>query len=170
MNAKRALLILVSFLLGILFGNYSKIAYENLVFYAYTWEKPPAIVNCYGADFEEEQLIRAIEYWEHKGHHISFHEMKPSSEICDKTHLDGFIFLRKAKPNSLEDHTLAATTRRTRSGTMISASVHFSPGAQNLTNIIEHELGHAFGYGHVDIAGHIMHSEYGKMGISFWVP
>ena len=31
-----------------------------------------------------------------------------------------------------------------------------------------HELGHAFGYGHYDVKGHIMHSLYEQMGPMFW--
>ena len=39
---------------------------------------------------------------------------------------------------------------------------------KNLDLLLEHELGHAFGYGHYDVKGHIMHSLYEQMGPMFW--
>ena len=38
----------------------------------------------------------------------------------------------------------------------------------NLPKLLEHELGHAFGYKHLDIDGHIMNSNYDYSGYDFW--
>ena len=144
----------LSFLIGFLFGGFAKYAYESNTFKPYGWNSDPVVVNCYGEDFRELQLVRAVEYWALLGYNISFYEMSPTDFVCKQENLEGFIVLRKAPNNKLDTSTLATTTRATRALTIVSAEILFQPGAHNLTNIIEHELGHAFGFGHVDIEGH----------------
>ena len=64
-----------------------------------------------------------------------------------------------------------ANTRRMTSNLIIKAvEIRYKPGSQNLTLINEHELGHAFGYAHVEIEGHVMHPIFDKMGPKFWIP
>ena len=96
--------------------------------------------------------------------------MNPPAEVCKNKHLDDFIILRKAPNSYLDSATIASTTRRTQVFRMKSAEVWFRPGSYNLDLIIEHELGHAFGYGHLEEVGHIMHPMYDKMGRGWWVP
>ena len=160
------------FLVGFGGGVLIQIAYELNVTKAYEWPEnnPPIILNCYGDDFSEMQLVRAIDYWTIRGHNIGFYEHNPPAKVCEQERLHGFIMLRKAKPNQLNDATLASTIKGTAGLKIVWAEIVFKPGSQNLDLINEHELGHAFGYGHVDKLGHIMHPEYGKMGRKFWVP
>ena len=158
------------FCIGFAGGIGIKIAYESSLSRPYSWGEndPPIVVNCYGEDFSQIQMIRAIDYWTIRGHNIGFYEHNPPSEICDNNHLWGFIMLRKGGID--DEMTLALTTRRT-SGTRIrSAVIQYSPGSQNLDLINEHELGHALGYSHVEIENHIMHPSYDKMGADFFVP
>ncbi len=132
------------------------------------WKGEPVIINCYGKDFSELQLVRAISFWTMLGDRIAFYEMSPSKNVCKiGEQIDGFIILRKAKPGQLKESTLASTTKRKIKGEIKSAVIYFKPGTQNLEYLIEHELGHAFGHNHVEEDGHIMNPKFEKMGPNF---
>ena len=51
-----------------------------------------------------------------------------------------------------------------------SAVIWFEPGTYNLSWIVEHEIGHAFGYKHVEEVGNIMHPMIERMGGKYWKP
>jgi len=172
MNRSRMIaLCTVALTFGFALGTGLKITYESNAFKPYDWfDYAPIIANCYGADFSELQMLRAVDYWKARGHSIGFYEHNPPDNVC-KADSDvwGFIIIRK-QSFSFGNSILAMTKRITTGLTIRSATITYSPGAQNLSLINEHELGHAFGYNHVDIEGHVMHPNYHKMGPRFWIP
>ena len=156
---------------GFWLGIGIKWAYESNTFKPYEWKNAPVIANCYGEDFSELQMIRAIEYWTLRGHEIAFYEHNPPESLCNsKEMIHGFIVLRKAKWWELDGPTLANTRRMTSGLRLVAATITYRAGSQNLDLLNEHELGHALGYAHVEEDGHVMHPIYGKMGEKFWVP
>ena len=164
-------LLFLTLITGFCIGLGIKFFYETKTFKPYYWDRPPIIANCYGDDFSELQMIRAIDFWAIRGHNIGFYEHNPPASICESDELIyGFIILRKAGRFEMDAHTLA-NTRRMTSGLIIKAvEIRYKPGSHNLTLINEHELGHAFGYAHVEIEGHVMHPIFDKMGPKFWIP
>lgn len=171
MKARLLVLLLLCFIGGFTIGLGIKFFYESKNFKPYYWDRPPIVANCYGKDFSEDQMLRAIEFWSSHGHEIGFYEHNPPSSVCEEGEIiHGFIILKKARLTELSSSTLA-TTRRATSGLVIrGAEIVFKPGSQNLSLINEHELGHAFGYTHVNIENHIMHPMFNKMGAEFWIP
>ena len=158
------------FAVGFIVGLGIKIVYESTRLKQYDWiNELPIVVNCYGKEFSELQMIRAIDYWAVRGHNIGFYEHNPPPDVCENEYLHGFIMIKKKK-GGFSDGTIASTSRRTAGAKMKSATIYYSPGSFNLDLLNEHELGHAFGFGHVDIDGHLMHPVYTKMGAKFWVP
>lgn len=171
MNWRIGLMIIACFAFGFLIGIGIKWAYESNTFKPYEWKTTPIIANCYGEDFSEVQMIRAIDYWTLRGQEIGFYEHNPPESICNsKEMIHGFIVLRKAKWWELDGTTLANTKRMTAGLRLVSAVITYKPGSQNLDLLNEHELGHALGFAHVEELGHIMHPIYGKMGTKFYVP
>jgi len=171
MNWRILGLLSIALVTGFSIGLGIKFLYESRTFKPYEWDRPPIIANCYGDDFSEAQMVRAIHFWTIRGHQIGFYEHNPPQSVCDsKEMIHGFIILRKAGRFEMESQTLA-NTRRMTSGLIIKAvEIRYRPGSQNLTLINEHELGHAFGYAHVEIEGHVMHPIFDKMGPKFWIP
>ena len=170
-RARVALFVFVIFIIGFCIGTGIKIFYELKTFKPYAWNgDPPIILNCYGPDFSELQMIRAIDYWTVRGHNIGFYEHNPPPSVCEESNLWGFIILRKAPRSMLDDGTLASTSRKTTGIIIRSVDIYYSPGSFNLDLINEHELGHAFGYSHLVEEGHIMHPHFSQMGGDFWVP
>ena len=163
----RLLMITTSLLLGIAIGTCMIIEYEQSTFKAYSWEDPPMIANCYGGDFNELYLKDSVEYWEKNGHKVAFIEQNPPDIICNEDFMDGWIILKKKRQDGL---TIAYTKRRVVFGKIRASTIYFNPGSYRLDYIIEHELGHAFGYRHVESDGHIMHPEHESMGPKFWIP
>ena len=169
---RQCLILTFSLLIGFSAGIGIKFVWENTAFQPYSWvsDQGPIILNCYGDEFSEVQMLRAVDFWVLRGHKFGFYEHNPPDEVCDIPNLEGMIILRKGNPYKMKDNVLAYTTRRTSFGQMVSATITYRPGSQNLMYINEHELGHALGYAHHDEVGHIMHSLYDKMSGSFWVP
>jgi len=170
MNWKNIALFIVSLATGFSMGVLIKFAWEASVFRPYSWEQAPVLINCYGDEFSELQMIRAIDFWTMNGHRIAFYEHKPPKSVCKEKYLEGFIIIRKASSRELKDSTLASTKRYSSFDKMEGAVIVYKPGSHNLLWINEHELGHALGYSHVEIEGHIMHPLYHKMGGKFWIP
>ncbi len=156
---------------GFMLGIGIKFVYEANTFKPYEWKSAPIIANCYGDDFSELQMTRAMHFWTVRGQNFGFYEHNPPDTICDsKDMIHGFIVLRKAKWWELDAPTLANTRRMTSGFRLVAATITYRPGAHNLDLLNEHELGHALGFAHVEEKGHIMHPIYGMMGGKFWVP
>ena len=171
MKLKTSLFLIISFTLGFFLGLAFKFAYESTSPRPYSWPegKPPIIVNCYGKDFSKLQMTRAVHYWTIRGERIGFYEHNPPDSVCQANWLEGFIILKKVD-SFKKSSTLASTKRYTSFDKLKGAVIFYKPGSQNLSLINEHELGHALGFAHVEIEGHIMHPIYHKMGRNFWIP
>ena len=165
----RAFKLILVGILGFLVGISIKVAYKSTVFHAYKWGDPPIILNCYGKTLPETVVIRAIDYWTLRGFPIGFYEMNPSSETCMEEHIEGFIIIRRDKLAN-DPNVLAKTARLTRVTWVVAGVIKLKPGTYNLDLLLEHELGHALGLGHVEVEGHIMHPLYMSMGTKFWIP
>jgi hypothetical protein len=74
------------------------------------------------------------------------------------------------KKKNLEHSTLGLTQRRVFMGNIVAANVYFDSGTFKISNVFVHELGHALGYNHVEVDGHIMHPLWEKMTPKFWIP
>ena len=171
MTLGRLLLLGIAFLVGFGTGGGMKFVYESTTFKQYDWPQDPMVVNCYGRDFDESKIRDAIYYWSVRGYRTRGYIHNPVNEICDAPGMvPGFIILRKAGDSDLEEQTLASTKRRTTGMSITAAEVLYRSGSYKLDLLSEHELGHAFGFAHIEREGHVMHPMYNKMGKGFWIP
>ena len=165
---RNILLASIILVLGFVLGILGKYTYERSTLKPYEWRSLPIIVNCYGPDFSEVNMVKAIHYWTIRGYDIGFYEHNPPESVCKDrsgwTH--GMIILRKASFFQLSPETLASTKRYTSLREIKGAVILYRPGSDRLDLLNEHELGHALGYTHVEVEGHIMHPLYEKMGMA----
>jgi len=163
---KRIIQIIMVLLLGISIG-FSYIHFVELAkFRSAYWQTSPVLVDCTHGVLSHNRIEAAVDYWNEYNHTVAYVELNPSFKICSKDHIYGFIIVKNA---ILDWPVLGETSRRsTVSQKINSALITLSIGNANEPRLLEHELGHAFGYRHMDINGHIMHSDYDQAGYGFW--
>ena len=163
---KKIIQIIITLLLGISIGFSYIHFFELAKFRSAYWESTPILVDCTHGTLKRERLESAVDYWREYNHTVAFVELNPSFKICSKDHIDGFIIVKNA---ILDWPVLGETSRRSNVSRKInSAVITLSIGNANEPRLLEHELGHAFGYRHMNINGHIMHSDYDQAGYDFW--
>lgn len=158
---------IISFLVGIIIGTVVVRTYESTSFKPWDWKYPPVVINCYKGDLEEVYITQAMHYWVLRGHDFAYLENNPSDAICQADFIQGFIIIKKT---DLPHNTLGTTQRRVFMGNIVSAVIHFDAGTFKISNVFEHEIGHALGYNHIEEEGHIMHPIWDKMSPKFWIP
>jgi hypothetical protein len=136
----------------------------------FQWIRPPTIVVCY-QDFPIYLLYRAVDFWKTRGKEIEDIIPNAPSGICSVAHIPDTIIIRQARHKQLKMGQLAVTERRADpDGNMISSVIWFDPKRIHYRLIIEHELGHGLGLGHVNRDNHVMNPWTEKMGLDYWIP
>lgn len=136
----------------------------------YSWDRPPTIVMCYN-DFPMYLLYRAVDFWEMRGKEIEGIIPSGPNGLCAVDYIPNTIIVRRAQYDQLLPDQLAITRRMSdENGKMVAAVIIFKQEKLHYNLIIEHELGHALGYGHVNKHKHIMNPYHERMGLNFWIP
>ena len=66
---------------GFMVGVGIKFMYESSTFKPYEWKTTPIIANCYGEDFSELQMTRAMHFWTVREEDFGFYEHNPPGSI-----------------------------------------------------------------------------------------
>lgn len=174
-RAHRALNVVLFIIIGILFGSakcYDETYYSSLKDEVnYTWVKKPRIIVCY-PKMPMFYLYRGLDWWVIRGHEVESVSNNPNSGLCQLSLVPNTIIIRRAEKDEFESHKLAITRRYAIGVHMVAAEIIFREEQIHRPLIMEHELGHAFGFTHVDqsVKGHIMSPWYEDMGQNFWPP
>ena len=158
-------LLIIGFCTGYTINNIFNNIVEEKSKKSISWREKPVLVNCVDSLIEESTIKKAVNYWDRKGEKILFYHYQRQKEICDYNSLAGFITI-KSDIELLHDESnvLAKTKKYMIQDKIISVEIFFKPGTFNYNLLLEHELGHAFGYNHKIIPGNIMHPTYDLMG------
>lgn len=163
---KYLFLILFSLITGFSIGLYIENIYEKNTYYPYKWKKPPVLVNCYGDELLQSTAYRSISFWAIRGQSIKSYIHNPNN--C-KDLKNGYIVVKK-DAKLIGSNTLAYAKKKKLFGAIVYSEIYIRPGSQNLNLLLEHEMGHSFGFGHKDELGHIMYPNYDMMGEKFNMP
>jgi len=155
-------------MVGLAIGTCFSFTWYAKSYKPYSWSTPPILANCYGKDLPEAKLQSAVDFWIEYGNHIAFILQDPPDSVCKHDFLNGFIILKKAPMNSL--NALARTETKYTYLKITSVVIYFEPGTYNLQWLTEHEIGHAFGYKHIDEIGNVMHPFVEFQGGKYWIP
>lgn len=131
------------------------------------WTNPPIVVNCYITLFPEKRLNDAIDFWENNGNELYLMSTEYIYEACKHEELEGFILIKRAKINKLDIDVLGLTSIKSEFNEIKHATIYLKNGTFYYPNLLEHELGHALGFPHIDVQGNIMNPIYDNTGLDF---
>ena len=161
--------LLLAGIAGFILGFSIRLAWEGNQFIIAQWEDEPMVVICPDSRVTPLRVQRAIEWWGIREYKISHYHYDESNSICGvSTYLEGIIFIRATGDTGHDFY--AITSRLAFKEKMISASILLPNRHRDMPRLLEHELGHALGLGHVDVVGHMMHPVHEYGGEKFWIP
>ncbi len=160
--------LILAFILGLSFGMVAIYTHYANSHQPYRWSSPPIVVNCYGSDLSQIKIKEAFDFWKPQGEQIDFILDDPPKSICQNDALTGFVLIKKKL--DVGGNALAKTKVKVEFMKIRSATIYLEPGTYNIEWLLEHEVGHAFGYKHVEAVGHIMHPFIELQGEKYWVP
>jgi hypothetical protein len=127
----------------------------------YRWLTDPPVVVCKDSMVTQSQVRDAMAYWTERGHYfgkLMFH--KNPDSVCTKDIPEGYIVVRPASALVLYEmkrDTLAETRFNTTAGGNHILYAKIFMVVPPKTRVLEHEFGHALGFLHYNVKGHLMH-------------
>ena len=121
------------------------------------WVSPPTVRVCYNAPVFRIQVQKALGFWEDLGYKFGTIIWDDSSAWCTGDVYLGSITIMPNK-TYLGAGTLGRTTRYAYRNKLITgAKIEVTRQGSARELLLEHELGHALGWQHYRVEGHIMH-------------
>ena len=157
-------------MVGLALGTCLSLTQYTTSYKPYVWNSPPILVNCYGPELTESKMQSAVDFWSEYGDEVAFILQDPPESVCKHNFVDGFIILKKVPADSLNNGVLAQTKTKYQFLKIRAATIYFEPGTYRIEWLTEHELGHAFGYKHIDELGHIMNPFIEFQDGKYWIP
>tara|TARA_Y100000034_G_scaffold17242_1_gene18827 strand:+ start:753 stop:1301 length:549 start_codon:yes stop_codon:yes gene_type:complete len=178
LNYKNILFITGSFIIGLGIGKYLKYKIFESNFQTALWKKEPALIICNSSAVKDNRVKDATLFWEKYNHKVSLIHRDETDTICgNKNKIKGMILL-KGNEGNIPNDSLGTTNRLStlnlsyndnKIGEMLFASIEIYNEYIDLDLLLEHELGHAFGYSHLEEVNHVMYPEFNFMGDKFYL-
>ena len=159
----------ISFMLGFVPAQYLINKHYLSKFKIFYWDEDPTLIICPSSNYKEDQVIKSLEFWKEKGHYVGIVHKDSKGEICKSKRLNGFIFIR-GDVGGVGPDSYAVTRRHTDRAKLVFAELQVPNSNIDMPLLLEHELGHAFGFTHLNDNGHIMNESYHLIGKKFYYP
>ena len=134
------------------------------------WAYPPDIIICNTSDVKVSTVIRATEFWKKLGYKFGDIRVAERDDyICamGKPPLNQILIDIPSQGFQFGKHL--GTTRTwhyTESSLAIRAKIEIVKGWGNAARVLEHEIGHAFGWRDNSKTGHIMNGSWSLSGLN----
>lgn len=129
------------------------------------WKAPPVVRVCYNTPIFKYKVEEALRFWEKLGYKFGTLSYNDNTDWCTKDVYFGAITIMPNK-EYLGTGTVALTKRHTYNKMIVGARIEISRQGFGKELVLEHELGHALGWPHYKVEGHIMHPILLRTGIN----
>ena len=130
------------------------------------WSSPPSIVICHHAPIDVESVRKAVAWWSNLGY--NFYGPYSSDFLrqkCFDPSPNGYILIMLVSGKNYSDKNIASTRIYSDKNTNeILWSIIELKSDMVGERVLEHELGHAIGWMHTRIIGHIMNESLNRGG------
>jgi hypothetical protein len=123
------------------------------------WEMPPSLRICKNSGIDYFRVTQASRYWEKLGYRFDSIYVD-SSPACSSPRYGEIIIT--LPDGTLDPRHMAATKiyTHTKSGFIVKAKIFITPRNARKQRVLEHEIGHAFGWSHYNQKFHMMNSNW----------
>tara|TARA_B100001094_G_scaffold326112_1_gene381649 strand:- start:4416 stop:4937 length:522 start_codon:yes stop_codon:yes gene_type:complete len=124
------------------------------------WKMNPGVTVCGTSGVGASRAQRAIKYWEKLGYRFDYVRMDHTIS-CSEPRYGEIIITLPDQNFKFEDH-LASTrvTISNKTKEIVKAKILIFPKSANKERVLEHEIGHALGWPHINQPYHIMNSNW----------
>lgn len=124
------------------------------------WDEPPEVILCDSSTHSFDDVLEVVSRYEERGH--KFGDIIELS-MCPEENVPGWIVIKDAGTKIRYSEMGHAHSKfNTETGKILSSSIETRKDSDIL--VLEHEMGHALGYDHVNRSGHIMSSSVSELG------
>jgi len=129
-----------------------------------TWDFPPDIRICTFSPVTKEQTVKAANWWKERGYAIGNVTAGGVWGGCDGQRAFGFITISLNGQGFTMDGHLGETRFYHRDGAIIFSEIQLTEEAAEKERVLEHEIGHALGWLHINKRDHMMHPVWAQGG------
>jgi hypothetical protein len=128
------------------------------------WTMKPKVVICDGA-VRLSRAEQAVQFWERLGYEFESVESSNDPASCHTPDIGVIkIILPSAETNMNNNLAVTKTFRILETSENIRADIMIHSFASRKPLVLEHEIGHALGWYHINKYGHLMNPQYERLG------
>jgi hypothetical protein len=125
------------------------------------WGFPPTIILCENVPYKKSRVEKAARFWKNLGYEIFDVISSSSFKNCvdaETKYIKGSIIIKlRGQDFDESKYALTTTYRITETSEIVGVVIQVQNFAKEIDWVLEHELGHAFGWKHHNLKGHLMH-------------